>query len=80
MDHIGIVLEQLGDGLSCNETENGGGLVATRVSSILAFNIPREARPERALDRTEKADQTDEFRESTMGRCEDTRCLGRSWV
>ena len=76
MDHIGIVLEQLGDGLSCNETENGGRLVATRVSSILAFNIPREARPERTLDRGEKADQTDEFRESALGRSKDTGCFG----
>jgi hypothetical protein len=34
------------------------------IGSILAFNIPREGRLERTLDRVEKADHTDELRES----------------
>ena len=76
MDHIGIVLEQLGDCLPCNETENGRWVVTTRFSSILAFNFSREGRSERTLDRAEKANQTDELRESIVGRSEDPRCLG----
>ena len=54
--------------------------MATRVLSVLAFNIPGEARPERTLERAEKADQTDEFRESVVGRSEDTGCLSRTWL
>ena len=53
--------------MPCNETTNSGWVVATRVSSILAFNIPRETRPERTLDKAEKADQKDESRESAFG-------------
>ncbi len=64
--------------MPCNETTNSGWVVATRVSSILAFNIPRETRPERTLDRAEKADQKDESRESALGRSKDTGCFGRS--
>ena len=52
-----------------------GWLVATRVSSLLAFYFPREARPERTLDRAEKASQTDEFREPAVGRSEDPGCF-----
>ena len=46
VDHIGIVLEQLGDGLSCNETENRDRFVAARLLSLWTFDFPREGKSE----------------------------------
>ena len=46
VDHVGIVLELLGNGLSCNETENRDRFVAARLLSLWTFDFPREGKSE----------------------------------